>query len=392
MTCLLLAGVLAADAGDLAVRGDVIRQREGTGQDGRAQSLLGADVVDLEFQVDDFTNNPTTLATLGGRRPPATQKFRTLARSKISESLAWESGLNLAVNPGTHRDDTVGVRAAGSMRPEYLNRFIYRPGDKAEFSLSQVTALEQKSGNTGNSEFWRTHLAYKQEISRMSELRLEATREYHDPSGLSHPVETQRAAAFFSQQVGSPHIKLRIGGGQSTQDHQGSVSENRQINREETGIDWRVLPGWSLYGGAALEDEQRPVWTDEEERLLYEFRSRWSPYRVVEFSGGLSLDSRSQDELSESGSTKMFFRGDLKPVQDLNLYAQLRWDQSEHQGLNETDSTGEEKIFLGLGQNVKFDGNTRFSAEYAMARDEYEGRKLDSLVEHMISFVLSTYF
>lgn len=392
MACLLLAGVATAGAGDLAVRGDVIRQREGTGQDGRAQSLLGADVVDLEFQVDDFTKNESPFSTLGGRRPPVTQKFRTLARSKISESLAWESGLNLAVKQGNYGDDATGERAPGSLRPEYLNRFIYQPSDQAEFNLSQVTALEQKSGNTGNSEFWRTHLAYKQQISRMSELRLEATREYQDPAGVSHPVETQGAAAFFSQQVGSPHIKLRLGGGRSSQDHQGLVSENRQINREETGIDWRVLPGWNLYGGAALEDEQRPVWTEGEERLLYELRSRWSPYRVVEFSGGLSLDSRQQEELSDNGSTKMFFRGDLKPMQDLNLYAQLRWDQSEHQGLNETDSTGEEKIFLGLGQNVKFDGNTRFSAEYAMARDEYEGRKLDSLVEHMISFVLSTYF
>lgn len=392
MTCLLLAGVATAGAGDLAGRGDVIRQREGTGQESRAQSLLGADVVDLEFQVDDFTRTGSAFSTLDGRRPPVTRKFRSLARSKISESLAWESGLDLAVNQGSRWDDADGERAAASMRPEYLNRFIYRPADKIEFNLSQVSALEQKSGNNGNAEFWRTHLAYKQQISRMSELRLEATREYNDPAGLAHPVETRGAAAFFSQQVGSPHIKLRLGGGQSSQDHQGWVSENRRINREETGVDWRVLPGWSLYSGAALEDEQRPVWMDEEERLLYEFRSRWSPYQVVEFSGGLSLDSRQQEELSDSGSTKMFFRGDLKPVQDLSLYAQLRWDQSEHRGLAEEDSTGEEKIFLGLGQNVKFDGNTRFSAEYAMAREEYEGRKVDSLVEHMISFVLSTYF
>ncbi|MDX6765655.1 MAG: hypothetical protein SFU85_02580 [Candidatus Methylacidiphilales bacterium] len=380
-------------AGELNYSNDIIRQRVNDVPAVQARSLLNADVVDLEFKVDDFSSRESSFSGKNFKRPSVNQKYRTLLRSRFGDGLVWESGLDLAVSRTSLWDNTGRENVNAFWKPEYLNRFIIRPNEKSEWVVSQSTSLEQRSDTQGTTEFWRAHMAFRQQITRMTEMRLEAWHDNTEPAGPRRAISTDAASFSVSQQLGTPNLKLRLGGKILQQDHQERSWDDREILRREAGLDWRLTPLFSLYGGTAWEEEDRPQWIRQEERLLYELRGKWTPDPIFQLTGGLSLDSQQQAG-GDSGHSRVFLRGDLKHDADLSTFLHARWEQWERTDPDGTEVSGQEKVFVGAGQDVQIDPSTRFTAEYAMADESQYGRsgRDESLVEHMISFLVTTQF
>jgi len=373
--------------------GDVLRQRQEPASKHLAQSVLDSDVVDMEFRVKDLSNQETSFTSKGVVRPSYNQRVETRARSKWGDRFVWETGLDLSVHRATHWDAGARETTRESMQPQYHQRLSLIPWDQSEISFLQTVSMDPEGQQAPSNELWRSTLAYRQQLGRLTELRLEAAHEEKSANAQQLPVYTETVGGVISQQLGTPDLKLRMGLKSSAQTRPDLVmDENREKFRREAGLDWKALPQVGFYGGAVLEDESRAQALSKESLLLYEFRSRWVPVPILQMTGGLSLNSREKDSGAESDQTQWFLRGELQPSAELSLFTQIRWDQSEKRETSGADPHLEEKIFLGAGPKFKLDETTRFSAEYGLARDVVKGSGQESLVEHMLSFVLSTDF
>jgi hypothetical protein len=373
--------------------GDVIRQRQEPASKNLGQSILDSDVVDMEFRVKDLSNQETTFSSKGVVRPSYNQRVETRARSKWGDRFVWETGLDLSVHRATHWDAGARETTRESMQPQYHQRLALVPWDQSEISFMQTASMEPDRQKAPSNELWRSTLAYRQQLGRLTELRLEAAHEEKTTDALQLPVHTETLGGVISQQLGTPDLKLRLGLRNATQTRPDLVmDENTEKFRREAGLDWKALPQVGFYGGAVLEDESRSQALSEESLLLYEFRSRWVPVPILQMTGGLTLNSREKDSGAESDQTQWFLRGELQPSAELSLFTQVRWDQSERRESISAEPYLEEKIFIGAGPKLKLDETTRISAEYGLARDVVKGSGQESLVEHMLSFVLSTDF
>jgi hypothetical protein len=160
-------------------------------------------------------------------------------------------------------------------------------------------------------------------------------------------------------------------------------------------VEWQPVPRWSVYTGAATEQEIRSDWLQAEDLLLYEFRSKWSLDPLFDLSGGFSLDTRTEQHEAQSGGSLWQLRGDLRASPDMLWSTRMQWEQRERQSAAAATRQREEKFFVGSGPSVKLDEGTRFGAEYGVTRQwasRAGGAGGESLVEHMLSLVLSAEF
>lgn len=372
--------------------GDVIRQKTPALSASQAQSLLSSDVVDMEFKVSDLSTRESSFSTKGYQHPAYNQNVETRARSRWGDFLLWENGVDLAVYRGTHWDAAARESVTESWKPTYHNRFALFPTEKSELSLTQAVAMEQRGAESETSELWRTGLAYKHQMGKFTEFRIDALHEEKSPDSLQRPIRSEGVGGVVSQQLWTPKLKLRMGAKETVHDQEGNDLYHRDVFRKEAGLDWKALPQLGFYGGAVLEDTDRVQGLSDESLLLYELRTKWVPDAVFQMSGGLSLDSRHDTAEAASGRTQWFLRGDLQPTTDLTLFTHLRWDQRQSRDQVGVDPIREEKIFFGTGPKIRLDENTRVSAEYGLARDAVATDGQETLVEHMLSFVLSADF
>jgi len=389
---LLMACVAATFAEEWQVPAGVIQQRKDGVVPGRVHTFLNSDVVEMEFRVRDLSSQETSISSKELVLPASNQSVGTRARGKWGEYFTLENGVDLAIHRGSRWDAAAGETVSESIKPQYYSRLALQPWEKSEFSLGQVVSVEQQGAETRANELWRTNLAYKQQLGRMTDFHLEVSHEEQSPDSLQLPIRTEVVGGAFSQQLGRPELKLLVGVKNSTQTREGTAMDNLESFRREAGLDWKASKQVEFYGGGVLADEARPQTLSEESLILYEFRSRWVPVPIFQLSGGLSLDGRQQSEAAAAGQTKWLLRGDLQPTPELSLFTQLQWDQWNRDEATGTDPVREEKFLLGAGPKIRLGETTRFSAEYGLARSAAGDSGQESAVEHMLSFVLSRDF
>lgn len=200
-------------------------------------------------------------------------------------------------------------------------------------------------------------------------------------------------AATFSQGLGVRQVRWQLAGRESTERTQSAAPVGRHVRRQETGLEWQPRNHWNFYSGIAAEQENRTDWSEPEDLLVYEFRTRWSPDPLVDLSGGFSLSSRQEQSAAQSNRTQWQLRGDLRPTSDVHWTTRLHWELWEQRTGAVSAASRQDKLFMGSGPNVRLDQATRLAAEYGLARERTaRGRAEDSRVEHMLSLVLSAEF
>lgn|GEM_PF-2908362 len=393
-TALLLWGVLSAAGGEeIQMEKDPIRVRPEAEAAGRARSLLATDVVDLEFRMQDQTQEQTLL-TPGGYVSPAQQtRLQTRMTSRLGEGLRLESGLELSLHRQTSFDVNTGEQVAESWMPEYRQRLVHTPWSGAEFSTGQSVALEPSQDSQGAREFWKSSIAYRQTLGQLTEFKLESGYDARAGSKEAAAWDREWAAATFSQGLGVRQLRWKLAGKESAERTLGSAPLDRQVRRQETGLEWQPARQWNFYSGLAAEQEAQTAWAEPEDLHFYEFRSKWSPDPHFDLSGGFSLSSRQEQSTAHSDRSQWHLRGDLRPAPDMHWTTRLQWEMQERRTGGLDSGSRQEKWFMGSGPNIQLDEAARLGAEYGLAseRTVRTGGE-DSLVEHMLSLVLSAEF
>lgn len=391
---MLLGGGLSpgAVAGtDLPLARDPIRERDGA--ESRARALLEADAVDLEFRMLEAQVGEAAFGKNGFVGPAQQTRVQTRMRGELTESVVWESGLELSLHRQQWWDPARGDQLEQSWRPEYFNRLGYAAWEGGEFSLGQSVVVEPGRDGRAGSEFWRNNIAYKQRLGQLTELKLE--RGYDTRTSASATTwESQWSAASLSQGLGGPGLRWKSAARHADETAPGADPGKRRVQRGETGLEWQARPNLSLYTGAALEHEERSGWLEQEELLLYEFRTKWSPDPLLDLSAGVAVDGRSEQQEAATSRGRLQLRGELRPAHDLSWAARMQLEQSARSA-----ATGvvqrQDRLFVGSGPSLKLDEGARLGAEYGVARESTfapAGTGRESLVEHMLSVVLSAEF
>jgi hypothetical protein len=392
-----LAGVLpGAVADDSLWARDVIRERSKDDRTERARSLLATEVVDLEFRMQEDQTADSMLLTPRGYQAPAQQtRLQTRMKSQVMDGLNWESGVDLSLRRQTRLDVNTGEEVSETWQPEYLQKLTYQPWQGAEWTAGQTMTLEPAAGEHSATEFWKSSIAYRQTLGQLTEFKLESGLDRRAASERSFSYDREWGGASLSQGLGSEKVKWKVAGRKEKASQGGAQGYNRRWQRQETGVEWQPVPRWSVYTGAATEQEIRSDWVQAEDLLLYEFRSKWSLDPLFDLSGGLSLDTRTEQHEAQSGGSLWQLRGDLRASPDMLWSTRMQWEQRERQSAAAATRQREEKFFVGSGPSVKLDEGTRFGAEYGVTRQwasRAGGAGGESLVEHMLSLVLSAEF
>jgi hypothetical protein len=252
--------------------------------------------------------------------------------------------------------------------------------------------MEQRRGWDRPADLWRTNAAYRQQLSKLTDLRLELVHEEKAQGDPTRRMDRSAVNASVSQGLGTNKVKARAAYIGAVEDHHYGTEYQRQIRREEVGIDWQVVRQLSLYGGVAMEQESRDVWTQDEQVLLQEVRLRWNPEKILGVSGGFSYDSRDEQTDASASRTRWFLRGDLNPIKEMSFFGQVRWDEF---GRNDADGNSmqrDNKLTVEAGQNFQIDEKTRLTAEYGVVQDSRSQSREGTLIEHMLSVVVRTEF
>lgn len=384
----LWAGSLGFAPGQEAA--NVIQNRKDPARAGSAENLLRSDVVELEFRVGELKRSDQRFSRNGFNRPGFSQNIGTVASSRLNSTLDWESGIDLALFRGDA--PMAGGEVSEWWRPEFRNRFTYRPVPKGELSLGTTLGMEQRREWDQPADLWRANAAYRQQLSRLTELRLEIFDEEYTIGGAGWRLDRSGVSTALSQGIGTHKVRARVGFSGVAEDHHSATAFQRHIQREEAGIDWQVVRQLSLYGGVAHEEEIRDVWAEDEELLLQEVWMHWSPEKVLAFSAGFAMDARSEQADTSSSRSRWHVRGDLNPLKEMSFFGQVRWDELGREGADGTALDRENKLTVEAGHNFQIDEATRLTAEYGVVQDQRSNAPQGTLVEHMLSVVVRTEF
>jgi hypothetical protein len=391
-----LAGVLpGAAADDPPWARDPIRERTKEDRTARARSLLATEVVDLEFRMQEQTADPMLLTPRGYEAPAQQTRLQTRMKTQVMDGLTWENGVDVSLRRQNRFDVNTGEEVSESWQPEYLQKLAYQPWQGAEWTAGQTLTLEPAAAEGSATEFWKSSIAYRQTLGRLTEFKLESGLDRRASSARASSWDREWAGASLSQGLGGEKVKWKLAGRQQGESLGGAQGHVRRLERQETGVEWQLVPRWSFYTGAAAEQEIRSDWMETEDLLLYEFRSKWSPDPLFDLSGGFSLNTRTEQHEAQSGRSQWQLRGDLRPAPDMLWSTRVQWEQRERQSAASAPLRREEKLFVGSGPSMKLDEGARIGAEYGVARERASragGAAGESLVEHMLSLVLSAEF